>query len=147
MSLEITEAEFQRLVKFMYDNFGINLAEKKVLIQGRLSNMLTERGFKNYNDYIDAVLADKTGAEVNTILNKLTTNHTFFMREPEHYTFLNDVILPYMEKTCAHDHVIRARLAPRARSATPRLCLSTNTSREKRESGIPVSSLPTSPRT
>ncbi len=107
MALEITEQEFQRLVKFMYDNFGINLAAKKVLIQGRLGNMLIERGFKNYNDYIDAVLADKTGAEVNTILNKLTTNHTFFMREPEHYTFLNDVVLPNMVKTCEKNHVIR----------------------------------------
>lgn len=107
MALEITEQEFQRLVKFMYDNFGINLAAKKVLIQGRLGNMLIERGFKSYNEYIDTVLADKTGAEVNTILNKLTTNHTFFMREPEHYTFLNDVILPHMVKTCEKNHVIR----------------------------------------
>ncbi|MGN0679614.1 MAG: CheR family methyltransferase [Oscillospiraceae bacterium] len=107
MGLDITEAEFQRLVKFMYDNFGINLAAKKILIQGRLGNMLTERGFKSYDEYIDAVLADKTGAEVNTILNKLTTNHTFFMREPEHYTFLNDVVLPYMVQTCSGDHVMR----------------------------------------
>ncbi len=107
MALEITEQEFQRLVKFMYDNFGINLAAKKVLIQGRLGNMLIERGFKNYNEYIDTVLADKTGAEVNTILNKLTTNHTFFMREPEHYTFLNDVVLPHMVETCEKNHVIR----------------------------------------
>lgn len=107
MTLEITEQEFQRLVKFMYDNFGINLSAKKVLIQGRLGNMLVERGFKNYNEYIDAVLADTTGAEVNTILNKLTTNHTFFMREPEHYTFLNDVILPYLEQTCKKDRVMR----------------------------------------
>lgn len=107
MGPEITQAEFERLVKFMYDNFGINLAAKKVLIQGRLGNMLTERGFRTYSEYIDAVLADKSGAEVNTILNKLTTNHTFFMREPEHYTFLNDVVLPHMLKTCEGDHVMR----------------------------------------
>ncbi len=105
--MEITEAEFQRLVKFMYDNFGINLSAKKVLVQGRLGNMLKERGFTNYNDYIDTVLKDTTGAEVTTILNKLTTNHTFFMREPEHYTFLKETILPYMVETCSKDHVLR----------------------------------------
>ncbi len=105
--MEITEAEFQRLVKFMYDNFGINLSAKKVLVQGRLGNMLKERGFTNYNDYIDTVLKDTTGAEVTTILNKLTTNHTFFMREPEHYTFMKETILPYMVETCAKDHIIR----------------------------------------
>lgn len=107
MGLEITEAEFQRLVKYMYDSFGINLSAKKVLVQGRLGNMLNERGFKNYNDYLDTVLSDTTGAEVTTILNKLTTNHTFFMREPEHYTFLKDTILPYMVKTCEKDHILR----------------------------------------
>ncbi len=107
MGLEITENEFQRLVKYMYDNFGINLSAKKVLVQGRLGNMLNDRGFKNYNEYLDAVIADKSGAEVTTILNKLTTNHTFFMREPEHYTFLKNTILPYMTQTCKNDHVLR----------------------------------------
>ena len=104
--MEITDAEFQRLVKFMYDNFGINLAAKRVLAQGRLGNMLRERNFKNYSEYLDAVMNDTTGAEVTTILNKLTTNHTFFMREPEHYTFMNDVVLPYMKSVCK-DHVLR----------------------------------------
>ena len=104
--MEITDAEFQRLVKFMYDNFGINLAAKRVLVQGRLGNMLRERNFKNYGEYLDAVMNDTTGAEVTTILNKLTTNHTFFMREPEHYTFMNDVVLPYMKTVCT-DHVLR----------------------------------------
>ena len=104
--MEITDAEFQRLVKFMYDNFGINLAAKRVLVQGRLGNMLRERNFKNYSEYLDAVMNDTTGAEVTTILNKLTTNHTFFMREPEHYTFMNDVVLPYMKSVCT-DHVLR----------------------------------------
>ncbi|MBD5130421.1 MAG: chemotaxis protein CheR, partial [Ruminococcaceae bacterium] len=105
--MEITEAEFQRLVKYMYDNFGINLSAKKVLVQGRLGNMLKERGYTNYNDYLDDVIKDQSGAEVTTILNKLTTNHTFFMREPEHYTFLQETILPYMVQTCSKDHVLR----------------------------------------
>lgn len=94
--LDITDREFNRLVAFMHDNYGINLAAKRVLIQGRLGNMLRDRGFKSYDEYLDAVMADKSGAEVTTILNKLTTNHTFFMREPEHYTYLKDVILPYV---------------------------------------------------
>lgn len=91
----------------MYDNFGIDLSKKRVLVQGRLGNMLNERGFKNYDDYLDAVMGDKSGAEVTTILNKLTTNHTFFMREPEHYTFLKETILPYMVQTCEKNHIIR----------------------------------------
>lgn len=96
MALEITDREFERLVTYMHKNYGINLSAKRVLIQGRLGNMLKDRGFKNYNEYLDAVMSDTSGAEVTTILNRLTTNHTFFMREPEHYTYLKDVILPYV---------------------------------------------------
>lgn len=95
--MEITDSEFRRLVSFMHDNYGINLAEKRVLVQGRLGNLLRERGFSSYDEYIDAVLADKSGAEVTTIINKLTTNHTFFMREPEHYTFMKETVLPQAE--------------------------------------------------
>ena len=94
--MDITDREFQRMVSYMHTNYGINLSAKRVLIQGRLSNMLRERGFKSYDEYLDAVIADTSGAEVTMILNKLTTNHTFFMREPEHYTFLRDEILPYL---------------------------------------------------
>lgn len=104
--MDITDREFQRLVDFMHDNYGINLSAKRVLIQGRLGNMLVERGFKSYDEYIDAVLADTSGAEVTTILNKLTTNHTFFMREPEHYTFLKETVLPWAVKN-AKNHELR----------------------------------------
>ena len=103
--MEITDREFHRLVDFMHDNYGINLAAKRVLIQGRLGNMLKERGFNSYDEYIDAVLADTTGAEVTTILNKLTTNHTFFMREPEHYTFLRDTVLPWAVKNAKNNEL------------------------------------------
>ena len=43
--MEISDREFHRLVDYMHDNFGINLSSKRVLIQGRLGNMLRERGF------------------------------------------------------------------------------------------------------
>ena len=39
--MEISDREFHRLVDYMHDNFGINLSSKRVLIQGRLGNMLS----------------------------------------------------------------------------------------------------------
>ena len=108
--MEISDREFHRLVDYMHDNFGINLSSKRVLIQGRLGNMLRERGFTSYDQYLDAVMADTSGAEVTTILNKLTTNHTFFMREPEHYTYLKEVILPWAVAN-AKNHELRIWLS------------------------------------
>ena len=40
--LKITDSEFNRLVSFMRERYGINLSRKRTLIEGRLSNMLYE---------------------------------------------------------------------------------------------------------
>lgn len=99
MNLKLTQNDFERLVAFMKKNYGINLEKKSVLIEGRLSNMIAKRGFTSFKDYLDFALNDKTGNETIQLVNKLTTNHTFFLREPEHFDFLKKTILPYIEKT------------------------------------------------
>lgn len=99
MLLKLTDDDFNRLVAFMKKNYGINLEKKRVLIEGRLSNMVTSRGFKSFKEFIDFAFADKTGKETMQLVNKLTTNHTYFMREPEHFEYLKTELLPYFEKT------------------------------------------------
>lgn len=98
MALKITDAEFSRLINFMHSTYGIDLSKKRILIEGRLSNMLIEKGFTNYNQYLDSVFADKSGRETVELVNKLTTNHTYFMREPQHFDFMRTVFLPYIEE-------------------------------------------------
>ena len=98
MAISINDNEFHRLVDYIKDNYGINLTQKKVLIEGRLSNELDARGFKSYSDFLDMVFSDPTGSEIVNLLNRLTTNHTYFLREPEHYQFMREVFLPEMEK-------------------------------------------------
>ena len=95
-NVKITDSEFDRLVKFMHKTYGIDLSKKRVLIEGRLSKMVAEKGCSSYTEYFDKVFNDSSGLETVKLVNKLTTNHTFFMREPEHYTYLKEVILPYM---------------------------------------------------
>lgn len=96
--LKLTDNDFERLVTYMKKTYGITLDKKRVLIEGRLSNMISTRGFKSFKEYIDFAFADKTGNETMQLVNKLTTNHTFFMREPEHFQYLKKTILPYFEK-------------------------------------------------
>jgi len=79
----------------MKTNFGINLTEKKrTLIETRLQKTMIQRSFTNYNAYFDCIVNDKTGSEATTLLNLLTTNHTYFLREIEHFEFLKNTILP-----------------------------------------------------
>lgn len=63
---------------------------------GRLQRVVAENGFKNFTEYYNYVVSDRTGEAVKTLANKITTNHTFFMREVEHFIFFRDKVLPYL---------------------------------------------------
>lgn len=96
--IKMTDAEFKRFVTYIQSNFGINLKAKRVLIESRLSKELADRGIDSYTQLMDLVIKDRSGNEVDKLLNKITTNHTFFMRESKHFTLLQNTILPELLK-------------------------------------------------
>jgi chemotaxis protein methyltransferase CheR len=91
--------EMEMLSEFIQTNFGINLTEKRILLEGRLTNLLEERGFENFESYFHTVLADKTERELILLIDKITTNHTFFMRETSHFDYFRDTVLPWLAET------------------------------------------------
>ncbi len=94
--ITITKKEFAQLSDFIKANYGIHLkTEKEALVIGRLQNVLVQNGFKSFSEYYDYLMADKTGIAVSTLLDKITTNHTFFMREADHFDYFREVVLPY----------------------------------------------------
>lgn len=95
--LQIREEELERLVAYVQKNVGINLREKRALIEGRLSTVISDRGYDSLHDYLNTVMADPTGREIFTLVDCLTTNHTYFMREAEHFEFLRQRVLPELE--------------------------------------------------
>ena len=94
--LTINESDFLRLVKFVKQHYGIDLSKKKHLITGRLSNTILSMGFSSFQDYVDYLINTKKSDVLEQMLNKLTTNYTYFMREESHFQFLTDTILPYL---------------------------------------------------
>ena len=95
--ITITKKEFEELTAFIKANYGIHLkAEKESLVIGRLQNILIQNGFHNFSEYYQYLLKDKTGMAVTGLLDKITTNHTFFMREVDHFTYLKETVLPYL---------------------------------------------------
>ncbi|MCL2349456.1 MAG: protein-glutamate O-methyltransferase CheR [Planctomycetaceae bacterium] len=90
-----TDREFQSLRDLVYDRFGINLTdEKKGMVAGRLQKILRARNFSSFHDYYLYLLEDKTNQAISELANQITTNHTFFYREPDHFTFFMKTILP-----------------------------------------------------
>ena len=94
--ITITKKEFDQLSNFIKANYGIYLKpEKETLVIGRLQNELINKGFKSFSEYYSYVMNDKSGVAVSNLLDKITTNHTFFMREADHFSYFKDVVLPY----------------------------------------------------
>ncbi len=96
--VQLTENEFLRIFRLMKGKYGIDLERKKEIIQGRLENHIRINGYANYSEYMDAVERDVTGTKERELVNILTTNHTYFMREFEHFVYLRDEVLPWAKK-------------------------------------------------
>lgn len=97
--LTLSQQDFTRLVQFVKKNYGIDLSKKMQLIMGRLSNTILSMGYTSFTDYIDQIVSSKNPADLEIMLNKLTTNYTYFMREEAHFNFFRDTILPYLLST------------------------------------------------
>jgi len=93
--MHIADKDFFRLRDYIKSNFGVNLEKKRTLIEGRLSNFIIQEGFEGFTDYLDDVFKDRSGTKINTLMTKLTTNYTYFMREDTHYKFMENEALPY----------------------------------------------------
>ncbi len=96
--MKIEEKDFKRLKEFMLLNYGLNFENKISLIEGRLSNHISKKGFQGFHDYVDCILKNPSEEELSTLVSKLTTNYTFFMREPRHYDFLREHVLPELSE-------------------------------------------------
>ncbi len=101
--LTISEAEFEKLSSFVLKTYGIDLSKKKQLISSRLSYTIKSMGFNNFSEFIDKSIHENDDKLLQIILNKLTTNYTFFMREKEHFSYLSNVICPELAKKHASD--------------------------------------------
>ena len=93
--IPLNDKEFKLIRDLVYSKFGINLTEKKrSLIVGRLNKVLRENGIDSFLAYYDYVISDKTGQALSNLVNRISTNHTFFYREKGHFDYMHDTVLP-----------------------------------------------------
>jgi chemotaxis protein methyltransferase CheR len=61
-------------------------------------------GLKSFEEYYDFVVNDSSGKNLLALVDKISTNHTYFFRESDHFAFLQEQILPdFFQKYKAHD--------------------------------------------
>ncbi len=106
MALTLSEADFRKLTQFLQKNYGLDLTRKRQLITSRLSSALETRGYQDFGSFIDHLIKSRDADDMEMVLNKLTTNYTFFEREKEHFDFFVRVILPDLVQRHRRDKVL-----------------------------------------
>lgn len=94
----MTDGEFIKIQQFVKERIGVDLSQKKSLIEGRLEPYLLRKGFSGFAEYLRYINQDVTGQEIEEMLNILTTHHTYFWREPIHFELYRKEVLPYLKK-------------------------------------------------
>lgn len=90
----ITDEEFSLFQRLIYRIAGISLSDaKKVLLVGRLSKRLRHYDLANFSQYYRMLAGGQHPEELQVMVDLLTTNETYFFREPRHFEFLRDEIL------------------------------------------------------
>ena len=91
----ITPEEFAQLRDWLHRAAGISLSERKrALVMGRLASRLRHFGLPTYGDYFRLLTGGGHPGEPQVAVDLLTTNETHFFREPKHFDFLRDQVLP-----------------------------------------------------
>ena len=93
-SYGLNDDVFERFRALIYRECGINLTDyKRVLFSSRLQKRLSHLGLTSFQDYYDLVVGGQSD-ELVTMLDYISTNQTEFFREPHHFTFLRERVLP-----------------------------------------------------
>ncbi len=94
MDFTISDGEFSKYRTFLQDKVGICLNDnKKTLLIARLSKRLRHYNIDSFGTYFNLVTDGSNPGEEQAMIDLLTTNETYFFREPHHFDYLKDEVL------------------------------------------------------
>jgi len=97
----LSDKDFKRLSVYIQGNYGIKMPDvKKPILQGRLHKRLKKLQISDFKTYVDFVFSKEGESEIIHMIDVVSTNKTDFFREPVHFEYLEQEILPkiYKEK-------------------------------------------------
>jgi chemotaxis protein methyltransferase CheR len=99
---ELTAEEYQKFCELIYRVAGIRIAEnKRVMITNRVRRRLRETGIPAFGEYYAYLTSPAGNGEMPRFLDAITTNETYFFRDPQHYDWLGDTFLPEVTQQAA----------------------------------------------
>ncbi|MFT5585402.1 MAG: chemotaxis protein methyltransferase CheR [Cognaticolwellia sp.] len=118
---ELSDLQFSRVACLLHEHFGIDLPEhKRASISRRLNTVFRGSSSPSF----DLFFAESLGAPpdfgvLSELIDKASTNHTYFWREPEHFKLFSEVVLPELARRLSHEQDLRIWCAAAATGEEP----------------------------
>jgi chemotaxis protein methyltransferase CheR len=95
VTLSFSRKAYRILIDLVYEHSRIRLgADKQMLLANRLQKRLRVLGLESYEDYCAVLQSPEGSDEIEELVDLISTNHTKFFREPDHFSFLASRALP-----------------------------------------------------
>lgn len=93
---QLSDRDFHQLAGFINGYCGLKMPPaKKAMVEGRLRRRVRALGFPDITAYCSFLFRENgLSQEGDAIIDAVTTNKTDFFREPDHFHFLTQTVLP-----------------------------------------------------
>jgi chemotaxis protein methyltransferase CheR len=92
---ELTEDEFSRFCELIYRTAGIRIpGSKRIMVSNRLRRRLKATKIDSFSTYYNYLVSSSGMAEMPLFLDEITTNETYFYRDPQHFEWIRQTFLP-----------------------------------------------------
>lgn len=98
----LRDSTFRQITDLMYSAIGLSFTDnKKPLISSRLAPRIQRLGLGGFDDYLSLISSPDDGGEFQVAVDLLTTNETYFFREPAHYDLLEQELIRHKPQQLA----------------------------------------------
>jgi chemotaxis protein methyltransferase CheR len=116
----ITEDDFGKFQEFFYRKTGIRFENtKRYFVDKRLVDRMGATDSDSFRDYFTMLRFEAAGTELQTLINVMTINETYFFREEYQFLCLVNSILPEIIARRQHDGPIRIWVVPSSTGEEP----------------------------
>lgn len=116
----VSDAEFRKFREFFYRRTGIHFEDsKRYFVDKRLLDRIAATDSTTFNSWFSLLRSDVSGAEMQALINVMTVNETYFLREEYQFAALVDSVLPEVIAHKRDDKPIRIWCMPSSSGEEP----------------------------
>lgn len=109
----LTQVEFEVFREFFYRQTGIRFEDtKRYFVDRRVLGCIHAAGMRSFRDYMAYLRHGASKGEMQTLVNALTVNETYFYRDDSQFKVLISHILPQIVKRTSPSQTIRIWSSP-----------------------------------